>query len=748
MEKCFSSHLSVRGSSFFRFVNDHYFKNITKNIIEKTSSLNNENNKEEFRKKCLDLANYVIHNKKAPSYRNQVIWERAIKSWAESHYEKLNKYGGCPFILEEKDIEILEIKYKEVDFCEKKSQELKEIKRLKTQHSRGCNNEYLKKCREYNAWINDMKNYFDGKKSLIQNCYQKNNSRKKGSQSICNILNLETFKEPPDCLLVKSVTTCSNLEEKKKEIPSKQDPEKLEVEDKSKDIPGTGVQTQPTMDDLTQKRAQEANDNPQQSKTEQEMEASPLVQAKAEDQISLPISPNLETETNPAKSTESELSNVDSNSAYSYSQKTKAPESKVLTHDVTALTQEKNSYNTYISSILISFLIIIVSTLFINYALIGMFKKKKNIKRRHVKFLKILLTSHADKKDISLNDDHSKHSLQKDEEITKKIKIYEKDIINNTNVLKRNKNMSKTIIEVHLEVLEKCRNEEWELQKWEFLEICLQKITKEEFKTNANLTNDELIIENIISNHDIEKKKFIWNKWIEKHKNISAKLKRTHWFNNLKNEWKKEQVYAIKIKEIKNDISNDIKNVPFLEREKDLWRKWISKKYMIIEHYLEQHWLKELTDELTYTLNNYEKQETKDNISLLNIQELQNKKSYKELYKYIKKKLLIKLCILVLMTVLEECKKEEYLDNRQSYFDSSINKMKIIENLDKNKKINENITKLKEDDFENGNNKQINGYIKEDALIQDIEEEIREYDTYVNCRENVNTLKEYNHIME
>ncbi|SBS99914.1 PIR Superfamily Protein, partial [Plasmodium malariae] len=104
----------VRGTSFFRFVRDQYFKNITKNIIKKTSSLNNENNEEEFRKKCLDLADYVIHNKKAPSYRNQ-----------------LNKYGGCPLILEEKDKKILELKYEEVDFCDKRKKYLDEIQRLK-----------------------------------------------------------------------------------------------------------------------------------------------------------------------------------------------------------------------------------------------------------------------------------------------------------------------------------------------------------------------------------------------------------------------------------------------------------------------------------------------------------------------------------------------------------------------------------------------------------------------------------------
>ncbi|KAI4839212.1 hypothetical protein MKS88_001756 [Plasmodium brasilianum] len=131
MEKCFSSHLNIGGTGFFRFVRDQDFKNITKNIIEKTSSLNKENNKEEFRKKCLDLANYVIHNKIAPSYHNQVIWERAIKGWTQSHYEKLNKYGECPLILEEKDKKNLELKYEEVDFCDKRKKYLDEIQRLK-----------------------------------------------------------------------------------------------------------------------------------------------------------------------------------------------------------------------------------------------------------------------------------------------------------------------------------------------------------------------------------------------------------------------------------------------------------------------------------------------------------------------------------------------------------------------------------------------------------------------------------------
>ncbi|KAI4839099.1 hypothetical protein MKS88_002615 [Plasmodium brasilianum] len=75
-----------------------------------------------------------------------------------------------------------------------------------------------------------------------------------------------------------------------------------------------------------------------------------------------------------------------------------------------------------------------------------------------------------------------------------------------------------------------------------------------------------------------------------------------------------------------------------------------------------------------------ENKENNDEVSSINTEELEFKESSEELYKYIKKKLVVKLFILILMEVLKECKKEEYIENRKSYFDHYINECKTDEN--------------------------------------------------------------------
>ncbi|SBT00373.1 surface-associated interspersed protein 8.2 (SURFIN 8.2) (SURF8.2) [Plasmodium malariae] len=154
----------------------------------------------------------------------------------------------------------------------------------------------------------------------------------------------------------------------------------------------------------------------------------------------------------------------------------------------------------------------------------GQLKKKKKIKRRQEKFLKILIPSHSNRKKEFLTHNHLEHPCYDDEEITKKIKILEDNMIKNLHESKQKRKRSKTIIEVHMEVLQEWKNEEWNYKKGEFLEICLEVFTKKLYELYPNLTNDELITENIKSSSDIEKQKNLWNKWIERHRNIFEKL--------------------------------------------------------------------------------------------------------------------------------------------------------------------------------------------------------------------------------
>ncbi|SBS98837.1 STP1 protein [Plasmodium malariae] len=120
--------------------------------------------------------------------------------------------------------------------------------------------------------------------------------------------------------------------------------------------------------------------------------------------------------------------------------------------------------------------------------------------------------------------------------------------------------------------------------------------------------------------------------------------------------------------------SKEKPKVSFFEIDKNLWKQSISKNGTIIEQYLEHDWFKGLAEQLQNMSAECENEDNKNYLSLRNIEEFEQKGNYEELYKYIKKKLLTNLCVLALMTVLEECKKEVYSESRESYLDSSLNK--------------------------------------------------------------------------
>ncbi|SBS96072.1 STP1 protein [Plasmodium malariae] len=367
-----------------------------------------------------------------------------------------------------------------------------------------------------------------------------------------------------------------------------------------------------------------------------------------------------------------------------------------------------------------------------------MFKKKRKIKRKQIKFLKLLVPSFSNKKNKLIKDKHLGYSIDEDEEIIKKIKINE--LTNNVNLSKRKKDRSKTIIEVHMEVLEKCINEDLENNKEEFLEICIDSLVQKDYRTCANLTDDHLITENNENTNDIKSLNILWNKWREKHRNASEILKKKHWFHNLKNEWKQELAYIHEMEEIKNK-SGEKPKVPFFEIEKNLWKQWISKNGTIIEQYLEQDCFKGLAEQLQNMSAECENEDNKNYLSPLNIEEFQQKGNYEELYKYIKKKLLTNLCVLALMTVLEECKKEVYFENRESFLDISINEWKTQKYSGNKQEITENTIEYINSDIENKRNKEFHTHIGKESFENEIKDWIVEDDLYASSIVNNGTVE-------
>ncbi|SBS96371.1 STP1 protein, partial [Plasmodium malariae] len=669
-----------------------------------------------FRKKCLELVDFLIQNKKAPLYKNQNKWEGTVKYWATSYFKKINKnYGGCFPIFDDKEKNILLLNYEALDFCDEKNNKIKEIpchtglRKISSECDETCSS----KIDEYNAWIKEKRMHFSTQKVLIQNNCK--NLQPPFPTKKCDILNPRTFLELPKCPVKHAVSQISPKSSDKKTIPS--------------DVDQT---TDSAQSELQVSQKQDLHiGHVEKDKTEVKTQQEQVQQ-------------DLEPQTGALPSTEASSTQGDSKDIQDPQPKNEQISGSEIkerkSYDDTPFSPNTGALEDTNDSKAIS------PSTSMEYALIGMFKKKKNIKRKQMKFLRIKVPSRFDKKSKFFTDDHLERAIYDDEEIIKKIKINERT--KKVNLSKKKKDRSKIIIEVHMEVLEECINEDWENHKYEFLEICIDEFTKKDYTTYSNLKNDDLIIENIKCISDIKKQNILWNKWIQRYRNLSQNLKKDDWFNNLKDEWKREVAYIQEMEEIKKKSSNENQKVSYLEREKDIWRQWISKKGMIIQQHLDQYWNNGLAEELQNISDEYVNEDTKKYVSLFNVEELQHKENYEELCKYIKKKLLTKFCILVLITVLEEYKKEVNLENRESYLDRSINEWKGEGYSSKKQEITENIIEYNNNDIENKRNEEFDAHIWKDSFRNEIEDWIREDDLYANSIVSDRTVDKSDEIAE
>ncbi|SBS99522.1 STP1 protein [Plasmodium malariae] len=717
MENCSSRDYSGFGSGASQYLRKKEFMEALKQIPSLTASLKTKTSKNEFRGGCLKLADYLIKIKdKPPDYTDSKRWVPVLKNYFGHKFNELSQYGGCPMIFEKKERELLVLKYDALDFCELNNIYVQKLSKFRKGGSSTyvCNGDpdCKKHCTEYKDWFTGKKEHFQNTKNLIsESCIFKSSSSQFPKRE-CNILDPKIFNKPPQCILSEPAVS-SQLPPKEKVLSSSNvDQIKTEVFSAHEGEHPSGKTSDSSPDSSPDSTLVHSPDGPPSDQSD--------LQTTSE-------GTSMENSDNLGAPTQGSL--IQKPDAHTHSL---SPEkifgSSTLQHSTGQESNTDSDTGTITASAEVLHPKPPPATPVVS-KIQGKFKKKKNI-RKQIKFLRILLPSHSDKKDKFLSYDHLDQPVYDDEEIIKKLKIYEHNTIKNTNMLRRKKERSKTIIEVHMEVLEEFRSEEWELNKGEFLAICLEIFKNEEGRYYPNLINDYQI-ENIQCNSDNEETSILWNKWIERHKNLSEKLKKEHWFNNLKNEWKKEKSKVKKMEELKNKSSNENQKVSFLEGEKDIWRQWISNKSKIVEHYLEQDWFKGLTDEFDNILDEYENEETKNIVSLINIEEMKHNKSCEELYIYIKKKLLSKLCILVFMTILEECKNEKNVENYESYLDSSINESITLENSNRKPEILEDTTEFKNDALEYRVNQEIPAYKGQNCFMLELKDWIKENDAHI-----------------
>ncbi|ETW64090.1 hypothetical protein PFMC_00114 [Plasmodium falciparum CAMP/Malaysia] len=227
----------------------------------------------------------------------------------------------------------------------------------------------------------------------------------------------------------------------------------------------------------------------------------------------------------------------------------------------------------------------------------------------------------------------------------------------------------KNIIEIQLKIMEESKREKWEKNKYDFLEICIQEYIKNEHKDN----NSRNLLEDEIFSMD---KNMIWDTFIEAHRYILEKWKREEWFHNLKNEWNVEVLNYLNQSENKNDE----KRICMIEKEKNIFRKWINKH------------TEELNDCYEDEKNPFLEEDMKK-----------------------KKKLILTAWIQIHMMILERLKEDECLANKHLFIDAYIEEFKRDKHKNKyNKKIIDMLENMKKNIYHtNLNNDEINEWKNE-----------------------------------
>ncbi|CRG85258.1 surface-associated interspersed protein (SURFIN) [Plasmodium relictum] len=244
----------------------------------------------------------------------------------------------------------------------------------------------------------------------------------------------------------------------------------------------------------------------------------------------------------------------------------------------------------------------------------------------------------------------------------------------------RKKPKRKTLIEIHMVIMEDCKQEEWELNRVEFLEICLNEWLKDEESVDVKGKEATMIKKEESSSIESEKQKILSGKWIERQGSMLEKWKEEEWFKNMKEEWKKEEKKYIETlgKSEIIDGTNEKNSHPTLERKKEIWKQWLQKQRELFMGYYKKGWFEELLEEYEFVREeNEENVEEKENnlenqrrdVTVVDIKKEVNNKIKKE-------KLISNMCVEIHMMILDQCKKEEIYSMRNEFLRSYIEQKK------------------------------------------------------------------------
>ncbi|SBT55753.1 STP1 protein [Plasmodium ovale wallikeri] len=275
----------------------------------------------------------------------------------------------------------------------------------------------------------------------------------------------------------------------------------------------------------------------------------------------------------------------------------------------------------------------------------------------------------------SINDTQHENKIHSDKDIYSQIKVQKVAINKNISLRGGKKNGHKTIIDIHMELLNECKNYAWELNKNDFLEICLEEFLGEKNKIYANLENAALLRKNISIRNPTAVTTLLWDKWEETYIPIWENFKRGNAFKLLQCQWKEEEKAYLEKIQAENNTLNEKNKIPLVEVKKDIWKKWIKKQATLIQQYKKEQWFKSIVKQIEDVSDEYKMGDIKDDIFVLNIEKLDNINNNEESYKHDNNLFLIKALTQIFMMVIEECIKEESPEKAELVLDNIIGKI-------------------------------------------------------------------------
>ncbi|SBT53385.1 STP1 protein [Plasmodium ovale wallikeri] len=166
-----------------------------------------------------------------------------------------------------------------------------------------------------------------------------------------------------------------------------------------------------------------------------------------------------------------------------------------------------------------------------------------------------------------------------------------------------------------MELLNKYKNDEWELNKSDFLQICLEEFIREQNKIYSNSENTNLVMKNISIQNTKEDKMVLLDKWTERCRPIWEKFKSENAFKVLQYGWKKEEKeYLENIEQFENNILNENTKISYKEIKKEIWRRWMTKQAKFIGQFTQEKWFKSLVKQIEDVSDEYKIGEIKDDI--------------------------------------------------------------------------------------------------------------------------------------